>query len=359
MKTKIALAALALMGAGGTWAQSATTTTLYGIVDLNVSHFSAGSRSASGSFTGLIDGTTNGLNGSRWGIRTTEDLGDGLKAGVVMEAGVNADTGASAQGGLGFGRQIFVWLSAAAAGELRLGRQYAAHDVVMSYNNPFGNALVLNPGIGISNTGRALPQFIDAPRINNVVRYATPNFAGFTGSFQWAPGESTADSYHSVMAQYAGGNFAAGASHEWNHDRVSDATTNKVSTLGANYDFKVVKVWGGYQRGTSLTTSAGNVGAFSNLLVTGPIAFTARDLDVYTVAISAPVGNFLLGANYTQTAFKGAAGEKLALGKAAIGATYKLSNRTFLYTGLSRATNDLKEYISQKQVVQMGLRHAF
>ncbi|MDB5898303.1 MAG: hypothetical protein JWP22_1342 [Ramlibacter sp.] len=357
MKTRIAFASLALIGASSAWAQSSVT--LYGIVDMNLGHFSAGSRSAAGSVTALIDGTTNGLNGSRWGIRTNEDLGGGLKAGVVMEAGVNADSGATAQGGLGFGRQIFLWLSSTTAGELRLGRQYAAHDVIMGYNNPFGNALVLNPGIGITNTGRALPQFIDAPRINNVIRYATPTFGGFTGALLFAPGEATADSYHSVMLQYAGGNLAAGASHEWNHDRVSSATTNKVTTLGANYDFKVVKLWGGYQRGKSLTTSAGNVGALSNLLVTGPVAFAARDLDVYTVAISAPVGNFLVGANYTQTEYQAASGQKLALGKAALGATYKLSSRTYLYTGISRATNDLKDYISQKQVVQLGVRHAF
>jgi predicted porin len=356
-KTRIAFSALALLCAGPTWAQSSVT--LYGIVDLNISRFTAGSRSAAGSVTAMIDGTTNGLNGSRWGIRTVEDLGGGLKAGVVMEAGVNADSGASAQGGLAFGRQIFVSLSSANAGELRLGRQYAAHDVVMSYTNPFGNGLVLNPGIGITNTGRPLPQFIDAPRISNVVQYATPKYANFGATFQYAPGEGVADRYQSVALQYGSGDFAAALSYEWNRDRAAATDTNKVTTLGANYDFKVVKLWGGYQRGKTLTTSAGNVGAFGNLLVTGPVAFTAKDLDVYTVAVSAPVGAFLLGANYTQTTYQSATGQELTLGKAAVGARYGFSTRTFLYAGLSRATGDLKDYISQKQVLQVGLRHAF
>jgi predicted porin len=357
MKLKLATCAAALLCAGAASAQS--TVTLYGIIDVNLSRFSSGSRSGVGDQTAMVDGTTNGLNGSRWGLRTVEDLGGGMKASVVAEAGINADTGVSAQGGLAFGRQIFVSLSSAQAGELRLGRQYAAHDVVMGYNNPFGNALVLNPGIGVTNTSRSLPQFIDAPRINNMVRYSAPRFGGVEATLHWAPGENTADRYAAVMLQYGAGNLAAALSHEWNKDRTTGDKTNKVTTVGANYDFGPAKLWGGWQQGRSLTTSAGNVGGLSNLVVTGPFAFTAKDLDVYTVAVSAPFGAFLVGANYTRTTYESATGQKLNLGKAAVGLRYALSNRTFLYTGLSKATGDLKDYISQEQVFQLGVRTAF
>jgi GBP family porin len=357
MKMKLAAAAAALLCAGTASAQS--TVTLYGIVDLNISHFSGGSQSGVGGLTAMMDGTANGLNGSRWGIRTVEDLGGGLRAGVVAEAGVNADTGASAQGGLGFGRQIYVMLGSSTAGELRLGRQYAVHDVVMGYNNPFVNALVLNPGIGVTNVGRPLPQFMDAPRINNVVQYSTPKFGGLTGTLQYAFGENVADRYTSVMLQYAVDKFNAAASYEWNRDRTTGDRTNKVATAGANYDFGALKVLAGYQRGSDLTTSPGNVGALSNLVVTGPTTFTANDLQVYTAAVSVPVGAFLLGANYTRTRYEGAGGEELSLGKVGLGARYGLSTRTFLYAGVSRATGDLKDFISQKQVIQAGIRHAF
>lgn len=357
MKTKLAFSAIALACTNVSWAQS--NVTLYGIVDLNISHFSSGSKSGVGSVTAMTDGTTNGLNGSRWGIRTSEDLGGGLKAGVLMEAGVLADTGASAQGGRGFGRQTYAWLGSDAGGELRLGRQYAAHDVVMGYDNPFGNALVLNPGIGVTNATRSLPQHIDAPRIDNVIRYSTPTFSGLSGTAMYAPGESVGDSYHALMLQYTAGPFAAAASHEWNKDKATSDRTNKVTTLGANYDFKAVKLWAGYQRGRNLTTSPGNVGALSNLIVTGPITFTANALNLYTVAVSAPVGNLLLGANYTRDTYKDSSGQELSLGKVGIGASYGLSKRTFLYAGASRATGDLKDFISQKRVVQLGIRHAF
>jgi GBP family porin len=45
------------------------------------------------------------------------------------------------------------------------------------------------------------------------------------------------------------------------------------------------------------------------------------------------------------------------LGKLALAARYGLSKNTFLYTGI--ATGDLKEHISQKRVVQLGMRTAF
>ncbi len=357
MKARLVLPAFAALCATAASAQSSVT--LYGIVDLNVSHFSAGSLSGAGNVTSLTDGTVNGLNGSRWGIRTVEDLGGGLKAGVVMEAGVNADTGAAAQGGLAFGRQIFVSLSSNSWGEVRLGRQYAAHDTVQSYNNPFGNALVLNPGIGVTNAGKALPMFLDAPRISNMVQYSTPKFAGFTGTLQHAFGEGTADRFNGVMLQYGAGAFNAALSHEWNKDRTTGNRTNKTTSLGANYDFGVAKVLAGYQKAKDLTTSAGNVGALSNLVVTGPITYTAVDLDTYTLAVSVPFGAWTVGANYTRNSYDGAAGQSLTLGKAAIGARYALSARSFLYTGLSVATGDLKDYIAQKRVFQVGIRHAF
>jgi predicted porin len=359
-------AALALALATPAMAQS--TVTLYGLVDLNVSNTKAGSRAGGASITTMTDGTVNGLNGSRWGLRTTEDLGGGLKAGIVAESGFNADTGSSAQGGRLFGRQVFVSLSSAALGELRLGRQYAVHDTVMSYTNPFSNGLVLNPGIGVTNPNAvagnsgALPQFIDAPRIDNVVQYNTPVFGGFGGTVQWAPGENVNDRFNSVMVSFARAPFAAALSHEWNHARVAGATgsrTNKVTTLGANYDFGAVKLFGGWQRGDNLTTASGNVGALTNLIVTGPVTFTANELDVYTVGASMPFGAVTLGVNYTRTEFQGAAGGELSLGKIGVGARYALSNRSYLYTAVSVANGDLKDYITAKRVFQAGIRHAF
>src|SRR5689334_4420243 len=78
--------------------------------------------SGSGSVAKVSNG---GLSPSRWGLRGSEDLGSGLKAAFVLESGFSPDTGVSLQGGRLFGRQAFVSLASAGAGEIRLGRQYA------------------------------------------------------------------------------------------------------------------------------------------------------------------------------------------------------------------------------------------
>src|SRR5688572_16190333 len=121
MKTRSipqAALAIALLAAGAAHAQSSTNVTLYGLIDLAVNNHKAGSAAGGDSVWRLNDGTVNGLNGSRWGVRVSEDLGGGLRANAVLEAGLAADTGALGQGGLAFGRQVYVGLSSATLGEL-------------------------------------------------------------------------------------------------------------------------------------------------------------------------------------------------------------------------------------------------
>jgi general bacterial porin, GBP family len=357
MKRSILFAAAGLALAGAAQAQS--TVTLYGLVDLNVTHFKAGSAAGGFTNTALTDGTSTGLNGSRWGLRTVEDLGGGLRAGVTMEAGVNADTGNPAQGGRAFGRQIFVWLGSDSAGELRLGRQYALHDPQQGQSNPFSNGLWLNPGFGITDMGKALPQFIDAPRIDNVIQYSLPKFGGVAASVQYAPGEGVNDNFYGVGVSYAAGPVFAGITHEWNKDHLAGKWSNKVTQVVANYDFGAVKILGGLQHATDLTINGGNVGQLSNLVVTGATTFTATRLNAYTVGASMPFGAWLVGANYIRTKYESATGQTQTLGRIALGTTYALSKRSIIYGSIGTTTGDLKDYISQKNEFQLGLRHAF
>ena len=60
---------------------------------------------------------------SRWGMRGTEDLGNGLQALWTLESGFALNNGTSAQGGRLFGRQSFVGLGGK-WGTITIGRQY-------------------------------------------------------------------------------------------------------------------------------------------------------------------------------------------------------------------------------------------
>ena len=116
-KTLLAFAVLGAMA--GTAA--AADVTLYGLVDygFNYQHLDADTPNS--------DATDNfemrsGMNsGSRFGLKGTEDLGNGLKVGFVLENGFNADDGSLGYNNRIFGREAQVSLSGA-FGTVSFGR---------------------------------------------------------------------------------------------------------------------------------------------------------------------------------------------------------------------------------------------
>ncbi len=356
---KAVLAAAVLLAASA--AQAQATVTLYGLVDLAIDNYKAGSAAGGTKVWKLNDGVVNGLNGSRWGVRVNEDLSGGLKAVAVLEGGLSADTGALGQGGLAFGRQAYVGLSSASMGEVRLGRQYILEDSTMGLTNPFGNAAVNNQGTGVTNMGRGLPFWLNAPRANNVIQYQTPTFGGAYAAVQVAPGEGTADRFHGFKLGYAAGPLNTALAYEWAKSRTTGSNNNKSLTIGANYNFGAAKILGGIQRNANLTTTAGN-GSFTgaNLLVTsGAGSFTADATKGYTLGVEIPTGPMTWGINYSGVKYEAPSGASATLGKAALAGRYGLSKSTFLYAGFSVSTGDLKEYITENRVIQAGLRMAW
>ena len=354
------LAAAALLAVGAAQAQSSVVA--YGLIDLAVNNFKAGNALGSTDVWKLVDGTQNGFNGSRLGFRVSEDLGGGLKANALMEMGLTADNGNLGQGGRAFGRQVYVGLSSATLGEIRMGRQYILEDSVMALATPWGNAAVNNTGTAVTNMGGNLPFWLNAPRADNVLQYQTPSFGGFYAAAQIAPGEATADRFHGLKLAYQAGNLNVAGSYEWNESRASGDDINKSLTIGANYNFGFMKLVGGYQANDDLRLGSNN-GAFigANLTVNvGGAAptFLADAITGYTLGAVFPVGAFEFGVNYTGVEYEGA-GRSATLGKMAGTARYNLSKNTFLYTGYSLSTGDLKDRILEAQVFQAGLRMAW
>jgi predicted porin len=355
-KLALVTACAALCGA----ASAQSSVTAFVLIDLNVTQYNSGDKANAGTLRVMNDGTVNGLNGSRLGFRGTEDLGGGLRAGFHIEQGILTDTGNLAQGGRGWGRQAFVSLSGS-AGDLRLGRQYVLSDSVVGQGNPFGNALVNNPTTSVTNMGRNLPLFLNAPRTDNTVQYQTPSFGGLSVAGQLAAGEGVNDRFHGLRAVYAAGALYLGATYEWNVARAGGAKTNKSLSASANYNFGSVKLLGGIQRNSDLATGSGNGAAsgVSNLVLTGATTLTIKDINGWTVGAEVPVGLTTLGVNYVRMNYDGTTGASSDLGKLALSARYALSKNTFLYGGAYVATGALKDYISQKRVVQAGVRTSF
>ena len=166
--TRIALAALAVMGATTAMAQSSVT--LYGRINTTVERTKNGD----------VSNTSMENNASRWGIRGTEDLGGGLKAGFVLESGFNSDNGTGSgwthpTTGMSFARQSEVNLSGN-FGMIRLGNfvpesYYATADYISMHNHDTGSS---------SDALYYDPVWFGGMSTKNKIGYRTPNISGLT-----------------------------------------------------------------------------------------------------------------------------------------------------------------------------------
>lgn len=162
---KKTLAALAVLGAfAGTAA--AADVTVYGVVDLGLNYLH--SETTDSSDVNSFSMKTGQNSGSRFGLKGTEDLGNGMTAGFVLENGFKADDGTLDQNGRLFGREAVVYVKGA-FGTFAMGRTGALAAGTGSYNllkyAPFST--------GWSNTATRGNFWIgDRDRMDNTVTYS-------------------------------------------------------------------------------------------------------------------------------------------------------------------------------------------
>lgn len=358
-RTSLAAAAALVALASPALAQSSVT--IYGVVDLSLQHLRSGDNApfAGASFNRLADGALYGP-GSRLGFRVAEDLGAGLKARVVLESGLAADTGVFTQGGRAFGREAWLSLDSRRLGELRLGRQYMFHDTVMAWANPGANTTALNPGAPATLRTGGLPMFIDAPRVDNAVQVLSPMFGGVQLRALLSLGEGTMDRYHGLMASYASGPVKVATSYEWSKglDAARGSRIDKLWSVGGNYDFGAFRLLAGLQRTRDIVAGAPSQLQIGTLSLPGLSTLATRH-DAYTAGVLVPVGSTDLTANYTRARYRDAAGNAATLARAGAGATYSFSKRTAIYGTATYALGSLKDDINERQLYQLGLRHRF
>jgi len=379
MNTKITIALLSSFMAVPALAQS--TVTLYGLVDEGLDYVSnIGGHSQFQLASGF-------LQGSRFGLRGSEDLGGGLKAVFQIENGFNASNGKLAQGGLMFGRQAWVGLASDQYGTVTLGRQY---DSVVTYLGPttangnWGGTFFAHP-YDNDNTDNSF-------RVNNTIKYASPVLAGikFGGTYSFSNDTNFANNRaYSFGAQYNTGPLLIAAAFLQSNNPSSTATgaitnggdenfvgqTLRVFGVGGTYTFDSAQVGLSYTNTfVASPTSSGYVGNIS------PAAGTLNNLRYQNFEINGRYffkPAFYLGAMYTYTKSNyNTSVDKLNLNYQTVGlmADYALSKRTdvyvegvyqhvggdrtgsnldyaFLFNGLSSSRN--------QAVTRVGLRHKF
>ena len=225
-KTLIALAAVAATGAA--FAQSSVT--LYGVADIGLQD-----TNAPGTKVQLNSSATMNNGTSRWGIRGTEDLGGGLKAGFNFEAGLSLDNGAAGNfsGGY-FGRASYLTL-AGGFGELSLGRRL---------NPAFHTAAAweLTGAAGYSAVVSQFGSVLRGARYDNMIMYTSPSFSGVTVQFGHVlKGDAGTGAINDLSVRYGQGPLAVA----FNYNKQTNVAGNN-KHLGASYDFGGFKVAGAW-----------------------------------------------------------------------------------------------------------------
>lgn len=201
-------------------------------------------------------------SGSRWGLKGTEELGNGLTVGFILEDGFDSDTGSEDSTGVMFNRESSLFLQGN-FGKIALGRMGALNSGQSSWSkvgmiNAFGTSYA-------DFTAQASNVFSLAGQWDNMIAYETPDFAGFKLFAQYGMGsndnenESSSDRFYSLGVTYNNGPFAGylavdsinyktakfgTGEYPNNGDDIDDSLT---ITLGGSYDFNVVKIYLGAQ----------------------------------------------------------------------------------------------------------------
>lgn len=257
-KTLIALAAVAATGAA--FAQSSVT--LYGVADIGITD-----TNAPGTKLKLDSSATMNHGTSRWGIRGTEDLGGGLKAGFNFEAGLSLDDGKTGQsGGNYFSRAAYMTLSGG-FGELSMGRRL----------NPAFYTAAAWELTGAANYSAVVSQFgavLRGVRFSDMIMYTSPSFSGVTVQFGHVlKGDAGVGAINDLSLRYAQGPLSVA----FDYNKQSNVPgSNK--HLGASYDF------GGFKLAGAWIDPAGTAKGFSigGSTTVGTVMLTAdfvRDTD--------------------------------------------------------------------------------
>ena len=249
-KTFVAAAVLGAL-AGSAFAADVT---LYGVIDTGLNYQNTKTTSSEDALK--VD-SKNAFTmkagqsaGSRWGLKGTEDLGNGYKVGFVLENGFDSDTGVLGNDGRMFGREANLYVTSD-FGTLSFGRVGALTSGAGSYDlmkyTPFAS--------GWSDSAKKANFWLDdRDRMDNTVTYVTPSFAGVKVYAQYsfartgaekAGNERQNDRYAAIGAKYDNGPFSAALvvdSVLHNYASKNDKDSLGV-TLGASYDFEVVKLF--------------------------------------------------------------------------------------------------------------------
>lgn len=391
-KTLVGLAAAAAMCSA-----SAASVTLYGIIDTgfaynsyNDDNYSTLTDNADNSF-GMMSGQSSG---SRFGLKGVEELGNGLTVGFILEDGFYSDTGAEKD--QMFDREASIYIEGG-FGKFGMGRlSTLANDAgttgLGGYFSSFGTGW---GDVGVQNYMQAYRP----NRMDNMVYYKTPNFAGAEVWVLYGMGnekdktyenESSRDRYYAAAVTYNNGGLSLyGAVDVLNKASFGDNNSFDTEddqitiTAAVNYDCGFAKSylgvhWFDNAKAVGSSSFGGDWGRLGNFTTDKDDKYVDSgfgDANGWSVmlGVDIPVGNgkvkTTLGYLDASSDNKGTTATPVVdqdLKRFMVGAGYEyyLSKRTTVYMGAgylqdSIDSSDGKSYDPSWVQVNCGLKHKF
>jgi predicted porin len=351
-KKLLAVAVAAALAPAAAMAQS--TVEIYGRANLGIDQYKATGATAAGadfkSRMRVYDGS------SRLGFRVNETLGGGMRAFVVLETGVNIDSGSQAgQSGAtnvntGFwaSRDSYAGLGGG-WGDVRFGRQsiYWSNGIIAQTGANYINTAVdgMQNGIGMV----AIP----VSRQSNVISYNSPTVGGFNGSVSYSPSTTegaaytgtgqTKDAIWGVTGRYASGPLRG--QFDWAKRKNTEASLIAPATGTPEINGWKVGVGWAYAPGSQISYVYQRLENKNIAAAIGNSAVIGDDpkVNINLLNLEHMLGQWQLLAQYAFTnEVKGLTGADTSGTKVkgiTLAAKYYLSKRTGVYASYNKITN--------------------
>ncbi len=337
-------------------AHAQSSVQIYGVADAGLVLERGG---PAGNTVNLSSGVASG---SRLGFKGTEDLGNGLSAGFVVESGFAIDSGASGQGGLTFGRQSYVSLGGP-LGTLSAGRQYSPYyNALLNIADPFADGLA----------GQAPNLMVANRRMDNSVRYASPTLAGWSTELAYSAGEVAGDSTRkrslSAAVNYAAGPLAVVLAH-YRRENATASQHAHNTLVAARYSLGAYQLHAAYAANRGMGTVGGGgttilSGGATGPVSAGPVGVPGASSHDMVLGLCANFGPHSFAGSVVRHADRSPA--KQDARQYGVAYLYALSKRTDLYAAYARINNrngapftvgNATDDGTGHSAVNLGLRH--
>lgn len=317
MKVFTKTAILIALAAAAAGAQAASAD-VYGVADIGYNYTKVG-----GVAVHSLD--SSGKSDSFIGFKAAEDLGNGMKAVVTLEAGYNLDTGTQRTTGTTgdtlFDREASIGITSGAH-TIKAGRLQSLSYAAVKQFDVFGGG-----NLGVARMSNHAAEY-NSNSVGYTLAYGDFNFGAQHAFGEQIDGNLRDSATDAVSVAYARGPVSAAIVHT-NIDDGALTGGSRTTQLDGAYDFGPVKA----------SVIAQNASGSSTL-----------DKSV-VVGVSAPVNGFVALASVGQAKLVDGSHVDLY----SVGGTYNLSKRTSVYAAFGR----VDAQVAAADKFAMGVNHAF